>query len=101
MNTVPVIRRRKKVEDEIGSLEIRLNFENPTSHVGEEVELKVDDVSLVDEVFDGAIGGYGEEDFVMEEGVVVLSSSLVRSTRSCLGGMMVSLIFLDALEEEA
>ncbi|GJX69859.1 hypothetical protein Tco_0305586 [Tanacetum coccineum] len=28
---------------------------------------KVDDVSLVDRVFDGAFGGDGEEDFVMEE----------------------------------
>nr|GEW89317.1 reverse transcriptase domain-containing protein [Tanacetum cinerariifolium] len=42
----------------------------------EEVVLKVDDVSLVDGVFDGAFGGDGEEDFVMVEGVVVSSSSL-------------------------
>ncbi|GKC86638.1 hypothetical protein Tco_1147287, partial [Tanacetum coccineum] len=48
----------------------------------------VDDVSLVDEVFDGAFGGDGEEDFVMGEGVVVSSSSLDRSTKSCLGGIM-------------
>ncbi|GJW36206.1 hypothetical protein Tco_0059126 [Tanacetum coccineum] len=31
--------------------------------------LKVDDVSLVDGVFDGAFGGDGEEDFVIGEGV--------------------------------
>ncbi|GJR74309.1 retrovirus-related pol polyprotein from transposon TNT 1-94 [Tanacetum coccineum] len=49
---------------------------------------KVDDVSLVDGVFDGAFGGDEEEDFVMGEGVVVSSSSLDRSTKSCLGGMM-------------
>nr|GFB08355.1 hypothetical protein [Tanacetum cinerariifolium] len=42
-----------------------------------------------------------EEDFVMEEGVVVSSSSLDRSTKSCLGGIMVSMIFLEGLEEEA
>ncbi|GKD43812.1 hypothetical protein Tco_1268457 [Tanacetum coccineum] len=62
---------------------------------------KVDDVSLVDGVFDDAFSGDGEEDFVMGEGVVVSSSSLVRSTKSCLGGIMVSLNFLEGLEEEA
>ncbi|GKB30148.1 hypothetical protein Tco_0869549 [Tanacetum coccineum] len=67
----------------------------------EEVVPNVDDVSLVDKVFDGAFGGDGEEDFVMGEGVVVSSSSLVRSTKSCLGGMIVSLIFLEGLEDEA
>ncbi|GKD39970.1 hypothetical protein Tco_1260177 [Tanacetum coccineum] len=67
----------------------------------EEVVPKVDDVSLVDGVFDGAFGGDGEEDFVMGEGLVVASSSLEMLTKSCLGGMMVSLIFLEGLEEEA
>ncbi|GJW88205.1 hypothetical protein Tco_1281261 [Tanacetum coccineum] len=62
---------------------------------------KVDDVSLVDEVFDGTFSGDGEEDFVMGESVVVSSSSLDRSIKSCLGGIMVSLIFLERLEEEA
>ncbi|GJR47648.1 hypothetical protein Tco_1315751 [Tanacetum coccineum] len=63
--------------------------------------VEVDDESLVDGVFDGAFGGDGEEDFVMGEGVAVSSSSLERSTKSCLGGIMVSLIFLEGLEEEA
>ncbi|GKD34555.1 hypothetical protein Tco_1250064, partial [Tanacetum coccineum] len=67
----------------------------------EDVVPKVDDVSLVDGVFDGAFGGDREEDFVMGEGVVVSSSSLDMFTKSCLGGMMVSLIFLEGLEEEA
>ncbi|GKC79375.1 hypothetical protein Tco_1130149 [Tanacetum coccineum] len=67
----------------------------------EEVVPKVDDVSLVDEAFDGTFGGDGDEDFVIREGVVVSSSSLVKSTKSFLGGMMVSLIFLEGLEEEA
>nr|GEW83943.1 hypothetical protein [Tanacetum cinerariifolium] len=35
------------------------------------------------------------------EGVVVTSSSLEILTNSCLGGIMVSLIFLEGLEEEA
>nr|GEU56067.1 hypothetical protein [Tanacetum cinerariifolium] len=65
------------------------------------VVLKVDDVSLVDGVFDGAFGRDKEEDVVMGEGVVVTSSSLEMLTKSCLGGMMVSLIFLEGLEEEA
>ncbi|GKB25523.1 hypothetical protein Tco_0864924 [Tanacetum coccineum] len=67
----------------------------------EEVVPKVDDVSLVDGVFDGAFGEDGEEYFVMGEGVVVSSSSLYMFTKICLGGMMVSLIFLEGLEEEA
>ncbi|GJS47374.1 hypothetical protein Tco_0597495 [Tanacetum coccineum] len=46
--------------------------------VGEADE--VDDLSLVDEVFDGAFGGDGDEDFVTGEGVVVSSSSLLKST---------------------
>ncbi|GJZ61725.1 hypothetical protein Tco_0617862 [Tanacetum coccineum] len=48
-----------------------------------------------------AFGRDGEEDFVMGEGVVVSSSSLERSIKSCFGGIMVSLIFLEGLEEEA
>ncbi|GJS53383.1 hypothetical protein Tco_0626745 [Tanacetum coccineum] len=66
-----------------------------------EVVPKVDDVSLVDRVFDGAFGGDGEEDFVMGEGVVVSSFSLERSIKTCLGGIMISLIFLEGLKEEA
>ncbi|GKD38775.1 hypothetical protein Tco_1258982 [Tanacetum coccineum] len=58
-------------------------------------------VSLEEGVFDGVFGGDGEEDLVIGEGVVVSSSSLDRSTKSCLGGIMVSLIFLEGLEEEA
>ncbi|GJS69444.1 hypothetical protein Tco_0702285 [Tanacetum coccineum] len=67
----------------------------------EEVVPRVDDVSLFDEVFDGAFGGDGDENFVIGEGVVLSSSSLKRSTKSCLGGMIVSLIFLEGFEEEA
>ncbi|GKC34347.1 hypothetical protein Tco_1046731, partial [Tanacetum coccineum] len=38
---------------------------------------------------------------VVGEGVVVISSSLEMLTNSCLGGIMVSLIFLEGFEEEA
>ncbi|GJT87027.1 hypothetical protein Tco_1068744 [Tanacetum coccineum] len=62
---------------------------------------KVDDVSLVDGVLNDAFGGDGEEDFVMGEGVVMSSLSLDMSINSCLGGMIVSLIFLEGLKEEA
>ncbi|GJT93372.1 hypothetical protein Tco_1228128 [Tanacetum coccineum] len=58
-------------------------------------------VSLVDGVLDGAFGGIGDEEVVVGEGVVVVSSSLEMLTNSCLGGIMVSLIFLEGLEEEA
>ncbi|GJS65585.1 hypothetical protein Tco_0680149 [Tanacetum coccineum] len=37
----------------------------------DEVVPKVDEVSLVDGVFDGAIAGDGDDDFVRGEGVVV------------------------------
>nr|GEX93595.1 hypothetical protein [Tanacetum cinerariifolium] len=51
--------------------------------------------------FDGAFGGVGDKDVVVGEGVVMTSSSLEMLTNSCLGGIMVSLIFLKGLVEEA
>ncbi|GJW96492.1 hypothetical protein Tco_0178300 [Tanacetum coccineum] len=54
----------------------------------------------MDVVFDGAFGGVGDEEVYVGEGVVVTSSSLEMLTKSCLGGIMVSLIFLEGLEEE-
>ncbi|GJT69286.1 RNA-directed DNA polymerase, eukaryota, reverse transcriptase zinc-binding domain protein [Tanacetum coccineum] len=51
-------------------------------------------------VLDGAFGGVRDEEVVAGEGVVVASSSLEMLTNSCLGGIMVSLIFLEGLEEE-
>ncbi|GJS21410.1 hypothetical protein Tco_0450042 [Tanacetum coccineum] len=50
---------------------------------------------------DGAFGGVGDKEVVVGEGVVMTSSSLEMLTNSCLGGIMVSLIFLKGLEEEA
>ncbi|GJY36653.1 hypothetical protein Tco_0422031 [Tanacetum coccineum] len=64
----------------------------------EEVVPKVDDVSLVDGVFDGAFSGDREEDVVIGEGVVVAYSSLEMLTKSCLGGMM-SYLVLDLFSE--
>nr|GEV93221.1 putative reverse transcriptase domain-containing protein [Tanacetum cinerariifolium] len=55
----------------------------------------------VDVVFDVAFGGVGDEEVVVGEGVVVVSSLLDMLTNSCLGGIMVSLIFLKGLDEEA
>ncbi|GJR47758.1 hypothetical protein Tco_1315861 [Tanacetum coccineum] len=52
-------------------------------------------------VFDGAFGGVGDEEVVVGEGIVVTSSSLEMLTNSCLGGIMVNLIFLEGFEEEA
>ncbi|GKB96671.1 hypothetical protein Tco_0982808, partial [Tanacetum coccineum] len=66
----------------------------------EEVVPNVDDVSLVGGVFDDAFGREGEEDVVMGEGVVVISSLLEMLTNSYLGGITVSLIFLEGLEEK-
>nr|GEV73874.1 hypothetical protein [Tanacetum cinerariifolium] len=45
--------------------------------------------------------GVGDEKVVVGECVVVASSSLKMLANSCLGGIMVSLIFLEGLEEEA
>nr|GEW72803.1 hypothetical protein [Tanacetum cinerariifolium] len=43
----------------------------------------------------------GDEEVVVGKGVVVTSSSLEMLTNSCLRGIMVSLTFLEGLEEEA
>ncbi|GJU31732.1 hypothetical protein Tco_1175321 [Tanacetum coccineum] len=48
-----------------------------------------------------AFRGVRDEEVVVGKGVVVTSSSLEMLTNSCLGGIMVSLIFLEGLEEEA
>nr|GEV56173.1 uncharacterized mitochondrial protein AtMg00810-like [Tanacetum cinerariifolium] len=50
--------------------------------------------------FDDTFGGVRDEEVIVGEGVVVTSSSLEMLTNSCLGGIMVSLIFLEGLEEE-
>nr|GEW75515.1 hypothetical protein [Tanacetum cinerariifolium] len=44
--------------------------------------------------------GVEDKEVVVGEGVVMTSSSLEMLTNSCLGGIMVSLIFLKGLEEE-
>ncbi|GJZ11642.1 hypothetical protein Tco_0546401 [Tanacetum coccineum] len=64
------------------------------------VEEKVDDVYFVNGVFDGAFGGDREEDFVMGEGMVVSSSSLDRSTKSCLDGIMLKRSEEDDYEDD-
>nr|GEW17973.1 hypothetical protein [Tanacetum cinerariifolium] len=51
--------------------------------------------------FDGSFRGVGDDEVVVGEGVVVTSSSLEMLTNNCLGGIMVSLIFFEGLEEEA
>ncbi|GKA05747.1 hypothetical protein Tco_0684867 [Tanacetum coccineum] len=52
-------------------------------------------------VFDGAFGGVGDKEVMVGKGVVVTSSLLEMLTNSCLGGIMVNLIFLEGFEEEA
>ncbi|GJS50297.1 hypothetical protein Tco_0600418 [Tanacetum coccineum] len=46
-------------------------------------------------------GSLGKEEVVVGEGVVVTSSSLEMLTNNCPGWIMVSLIFLEGLDEEA
>ncbi|GKC42408.1 hypothetical protein Tco_1060130 [Tanacetum coccineum] len=58
-------------------------------------------VQRLSRVFDGAFGGVGDEELVVGEGIVVTSSSLEMLTNSCLGWIMVNLIFLEGFEEEA
>nr|GEV75960.1 hypothetical protein [Tanacetum cinerariifolium] len=55
----------------------------------------------VNVVFEDAFGGAGDEEVFVGEGVVVIYLSLDMLTNSCLGGIMVSLIFLKGLDEEA
>nr|GEW75774.1 putative reverse transcriptase domain-containing protein [Tanacetum cinerariifolium] len=45
--------------------------------------------------------GVGDEEVVVGEGVVMIFSSLDMLTDSCLGGIMMNLIFLEGLDEEA
>nr|GEW53464.1 hypothetical protein [Tanacetum cinerariifolium] len=70
-------------------------------YIRDVVKQKVQMMMRMDVVFDGAFGGVRDEEFVVGEGVVVISSSLDMLTNSCLGGIMVSLIFLEGLDEEA
>ncbi|GJR48047.1 hypothetical protein Tco_1316150 [Tanacetum coccineum] len=53
---------------------------------------KVDDVSLVDGVFDGAFGGDGEQDFVMGEGVRRGSLGGIHGSRRKVKMMSVKMI---------
>ncbi|GKB81159.1 hypothetical protein Tco_0948054 [Tanacetum coccineum] len=55
----------------------------------------------MDVVVNDAFRGVRDEEVVVGEGVVVISSSLDMLTNNCLGGIMVSLIFLEGLDEEA
>ncbi|GKE42639.1 hypothetical protein Tco_1469923 [Tanacetum coccineum] len=89
------------VRDDFGvELGLMVLEEHPWYH--QERDWMVEErVSLEVGVFDSAFGGDGEEDFVMGEGVVVASSLLDKSTKSFLGRIMVSLIFLEGLEKEA
>nr|GEV55590.1 hypothetical protein [Tanacetum cinerariifolium] len=68
--------------------------------IEEDVFHWLDEVCLVDVVFDGAFRGVEDEEVVVGEGVVMTSSSLEMLINSCLGGIMVSLIFLKGLEKE-
>ncbi|GKE43797.1 hypothetical protein Tco_1471081, partial [Tanacetum coccineum] len=73
----------------------------------DDVVPKVEDVPLVGGVLEGSFGGQGDEDCDIGEGVLMSSSSsLVKSTKSCvqgnfLGGMIVSYSFFEGLNEEA
>ncbi|GKD92586.1 retrovirus-related pol polyprotein from transposon TNT 1-94 [Tanacetum coccineum] len=80
-------RERKKVFRE------RKNVRKIRARVGFSARVNV--------VFDGAFGGVGDEEVVAGESMLVTSSSLDMLTNNCLGGIMVSLIFLEGLEEEA
>nr|GEW01092.1 hypothetical protein CTI12_AA182560 [Tanacetum cinerariifolium] len=62
---------------------------------------KEDVFSWLDEVFDGAFRGVRDEEVVVGEVMAVTSSLLEMLTNNCLGGIMVSLIFFEGLEEEA
>ncbi|GKD17460.1 hypothetical protein Tco_1206618 [Tanacetum coccineum] len=55
----------------------------------------------LDVVYDGAFGGVGDEEVVVGKCVVVISLSLDMLTNNYLRGIMVSLIFLEGLDEEA
>ncbi|GJU80076.1 putative reverse transcriptase domain-containing protein [Tanacetum coccineum] len=63
-------------------------FSHLTGLIEEDVFSWLDEVSLVDGVFDGAFGGVRDEEVVIREDVVRFSSSFMRSTKSCFRGLM-------------
>ncbi|GJY49091.1 hypothetical protein Tco_0439047 [Tanacetum coccineum] len=69
--------------------------------IGDKKRVVADGGPGVDIVFDGAIGGVGDEELVVGKGMVVTTSSPEMLTINCLGGIMVNLIFLEEFEEEA
>ncbi|GJU45363.1 hypothetical protein Tco_1202629 [Tanacetum coccineum] len=83
--------RMVKSVDEISDV---FGFENvmpPGFAKGRDVknEIKYLKQDLMDVVFDGAFRGVGDEEVVVREGVVVISSSLDMLTNNCLGGIIV------------
>nr|GEZ73871.1 hypothetical protein [Tanacetum cinerariifolium] len=70
-------------------------------YLGAKVRMRAEHAVETRGVFDRVFRGVRDEEVVVEEGVVVTSSSLEMLTNSCLGGIMVSLIFLEELEKEA
>ncbi|GJS64469.1 hypothetical protein Tco_0679033 [Tanacetum coccineum] len=90
-------------DDSCWSADLKSNTTEDWGKIVGEFTFTVTDIENyhVDVVFDGAFGGVGDEEFVVGEGVVVISSSLEMLINSCLGGIMVSLIFLKGLDEEA
>ncbi|GJZ28073.1 hypothetical protein Tco_0572720 [Tanacetum coccineum] len=78
-----------KVEEKLVHLMMVMKFEV----LIEKKKVWLDEVSLVGGVFDGAFGGVGDEEVVVGEGVVRFSSSFMRSTKSCFGGMMEEDVF--------
>ncbi|GKB71504.1 hypothetical protein Tco_0932916 [Tanacetum coccineum] len=58
-------------------------------------------IKRMDVVIEGAFGGVGDEEVVVGEGMVVISSSLDMLINNYVGGIMESLIFLEGLDEEA
>nr|GEU93987.1 hypothetical protein [Tanacetum cinerariifolium] len=92
---------RRIVEERKKSTISRLPIDVSSFLFGEPWDRSYENWLLQNKVRDGAFGGVKDEEVIVGEGMVVTSSSLEMLTNSCLRGIMVSLIFLEGLKEEA
>nr|GEZ40072.1 hypothetical protein [Tanacetum cinerariifolium] len=71
-----------------GMMEIAVDLLRSMRNIRDVVKQRVQMIMRMDVVFNGAFGGVRDEEVVVGEGVVVISSSLDMLTNNCLGGIM-------------
>nr|GEV92834.1 hypothetical protein [Tanacetum cinerariifolium] len=94
-----LLNKCSRLEKRCICLEIKVDFENKCVLPANDDNLAY--VKMEKNYIDEYSRGVGDEKVIVGEGVVVISSSLDMLTNSYLEGIMVSLIFLEGLDEEA